>query len=239
MQLNAIWVYLAQQPLLWLAVTVTVFWLARRLYTAMRGFPLFNPVLVSIAVIVGLLLVTGTRYDQYFNGAQFIHFLLGPATVALAVPLIEQLATLKRSLLPLSVALLVGALTGILSTVALCWALGVDGRMMLSLLPRSITTPIAMGVSDQIGGSAELTVVFVVITGVLGGAFGTLLLGRLMKTDPIASGFALGVTAHGIGTARAFELSEQAGAFAGLGMGLNGALTAILIPLIVWVLGFY
>lgn len=239
MQFDVLWVYLARQPLLWLAVTVTVYWLAKHLYTAMRSFPLLNPVMVAIAVILGLLLVTNTDYDQYFDGAQFIHFLLGPATVALAVPLIEQLATLKRSLVPLSAALLVGALTGILSTVALCWALDVDGRMMLSLLPRSITTPIAMGVSHQIGGSAELTVVFVVITGVLGAAFGPQLLGRLMQDDPIASGFALGVAAHGIGTARAFESSEQAGAFAGLGMGLNGALTAILIPLIVWALGLY
>ena len=237
MPLNAIWVYLASQPLLWLAVTVTVFWLAKQLYAAAHGLSLLNPVMVSIAAIVGLLLLTHTDYDRYFDGAQFIHFMLGPATVALAVPLIEQLAALRRSLVPLSVALLVGALTGILSTVALCWALGVDGRMMLSLLPRSITTPIAMGVSDQIGGSAEITVVFVVITGVLGAAFGVPLLGRLMQKDPIAGGFALGVSAHGIGTARAFEYGGQAGAFAGLGMGLNGALTAILIPLVVWVLG--
>ncbi len=237
MQLDAIWVYLARQPLLWLAVTVTVFWLAKQLYAATRNFPLFNPVLVSITGIVALLLFTHTDYGRYFEGAQFIHFLLGPATVALAVPLIDQVGTLKRSAVPFSVALLVGALTGILSTVVLCWVLGVDARMMLSLLPRSITTPIAMGVSDQIGGSAELTVVFVVITGVLGAAFGVPVLGRLMKKDPIAGGFALGVTAHGIGTARAFEYTEQAGAFAGLGMGLNGALTAILIPLVVWLFG--
>lgn len=239
MQLNAIWVYLAQQPLLWLAVTVSVYWLARSAYIASHGFALLNPVLISIVTIVVLLLLTDTAYDQYFAGAQFIHFLLGPATVALAVPLIEQIATLKRSLLPLSVALLVGALVGILSTIALCWLLGVDGKMLMSLLPRSITTPIAMGVADEIGGSAELAVVFVVITGVLGAAFGIPLLGKLIAKDPIAGGFALGVTAHGIGTARAFEYSQQAGAFAGLGMGLNGALTAILIPIVVWLFGLF
>ncbi|QXL83796.1 LrgB family protein [Comamonas sp. NLF-1-9] len=237
MRLNAIWVYLADQPLLWLALTVTLFWLARRLYLAVGGLALCNPVLVSIAAIVGLLLLSGTDYQTYFDGAQFIHFLLGPATVALAVPLVQQLPVLRRSLAPLSLALLVGALTGILSTVALCWLLGVDARTLLALLPRSITTPIAMGVSEQIGASAELTVVFVVITGVLGAAFGVPLLGRLMRKDPVAGGFALGVTSHGIGTARAFEVNAQAGAFAGLGMGLNGALTAILIPLLVWLLG--
>lgn len=237
MQLNAIWVYLASQPLLWLAVTVTVYWLARRLYVATGGLAVCNPVLVSIAAIVGLLLLTGTDYQPYFDGAQFIHFLLGPATVALAVPLVQQMAVLRRHLAALSAALFVGALTGILSTVALCRVMGIEGRTLLSLLPRSITTPIAMGVSDQIGGSAELTVVFVVMTGVLGAAFGVPLLGRLMRKDAIAGGFALGVTAHGIGTARAFEVNEQAGAFAGLGMGLNGALTAVLIPLVVWALG--
>lgn len=237
MRLTAIWVYLASQPLLWLTLTVGVYWLAKRLYERAGGFALLNPVLVSIAVMVGLLLATHTSYQQYFDGAQFIHFMLGPATVALAVPLIEQLPTLKRSFVPISIALLVGALTGILSTVLLCKLLGVDRQMLLSLLPRSITTPIAMGVSDQIGGSAELTVVFVVITGVLGAALGMPLLGRLARRDPIASGFALGVTSHGIGTARAFEYSQTAGAFAGLGMGLNGALTAVLIPLAVWALG--
>lgn len=236
MELTAIWVYLAQQPLLWLAVTVSVFWLARWLYLRSGGVALLHPVLVSVAVIVGLLLATGTRYDPYFDGAQFIHFLLGPATVALAVPLIEQVQVLRRHWLPISVALLVGSLVGICSTIALCWLVGIDGPMMLSLLPRSITTPIAMGVADEIGGSAELTVVFVVITGVLGAAFGVQLLGGLARRDPIATGFALGVTSHGIGTARAFEHSEQAGAFAGLAMGLNGALTAALIPLVVWLL---
>lgn len=237
MPLDTIWVYLARQPLLWLTVTVTVFWLAQQLYAITGNFFLFNPVLVSIGAIVGLLLLTGTDYDQYFAGAQFIHFLLGPATVALAVPLIEQLATVRRSVLPLLAALLAGSLVGIVSTVALCRVMGVDGSIMLSLLPRFITTPIAMGVSDQIGGSAELTVMFVVITGVLGAAFGVPLLGRLIEKDPIAGGFALGVTAHGIGTARAFEHNDQAGAFAGLGMGLHGALAAILIPLVVWLFG--
>lgn len=236
MELTAIWVYLAQQPLLWLAVTVSVFWLARWFYLRSGGLALLHPVLVSVAIIVGLLLATGTRYGQYFDGAQFIHFLLGPATVALAVPLVEQVHVLRRNWLAMTLALLVGSLVGIFSTIILCWLVGVDGKMMLSLLPRSITTPIAMGVSDEIGGSAELTVVFVVITGVLGAAFGMQLLRLTGLRDPLVKGFALGVTSHGIGTARAFEHSEQAGAFAGLAMGLNGALTAALIPVVVWVL---
>lgn len=237
MRIHTIWVYLASQPLLWLALTIAVYWLARELYARAHRFSLLNPVLVAIAVMVVLLLATKTQYDTYFDGAQFIHFLLGPATVALAVPLMEQIATLKRYWAPLSIALGIGAVVGILSTIALCWLLGVDEHTLLSLLPRSITTPIAMGVSAQVGGSAELTVVFVVITGVLGAALGMPLLGRVVRQDHVATGFALGITSHGIGTARAFECSQTAGAFAGLGMGLNGALTALLIPLAVWGFG--
>lgn len=238
MSLASIWVYLAEQPLLWLTITIGVFWLAKQLYFAVRQFPLLNPVLVSVAAIVGLLAATGTPYDEYFQGAQFVNFLLGPATVALAVPLAAQIETLKRAVLPISIALVVGALTGILSTLAIGWAMGLDGQMLLSLLPRSITTPIAMGVSDQIGGSPQLTAVFVIVTGILGAAFGLPLLAALgLRDDPIAGGFALGVSAHGIGTARAFEYDQRAGAFSGLAMGLNGTLTAMLVPLIVWLLG--
>lgn len=237
MSFTHIWVYLAEQPLLWLTLTVGVFWLAKKLYFSVREFPLLNPVLVSVAVIVAVLAVTGTPYSEYFQGAQFINFLLGPATVALAVPLAEQIDTLKRAVLPISIALAVGALTGILSSLAIGAALGIDGQMLLSLLPRSITTPIAMGVSDQIGGSAQLTAVFVIITGILGAAFGLPLLAVLGLRDPVAGGFALGVASHGIGTARAFEYDQRAGAFSGLAMGLNGALTAVLVPLIVWLFG--
>lgn len=237
MSFTRIWVYLAEQPLLWLTITIGVFWLAKQLYFAVREFPLLNPVLVSVAAIVGLLAVTGTPYDEYFQGAQFVNFLLGPATVALAVPLAEQLETLKRAVLPIALALAVGSLTGIVSTLAIGWSLGIDGQMLLSLLPRSVTTPIAMGVSDQIGGSAQLTAVFVIITGILGAAFGLPLLAALGLRDAVAGGFALGVASHGIGTARAFEYDQQAGAFSGLAMGLNGTLTAILVPLIVWLVG--
>lgn len=237
MSLTEIWVYLAEQPLLWLALTVGIYWLAQQLYRACRCFPLLNPVLVAVTAIVLLLAATGTPYHEYFDGAQFISFLLGPATVALAVPLASQIDTLKRAWLPISIALAVGSTVGILSTLAIGWALGLDSQMLLSLLPRSVTTPIAMGVSDQIGGSPSLTAVFVILTGILGAAFGLPLLAALGLRDAVASGFALGVSSHGIGTARAFEYDQQAGAFSGLGMGLNGTLTAILVPAIVWLFG--
>lgn len=236
-RISEIWVYLAEQPLLWLTITVGLFWLAQQLYRASGDFPLLNPVLVSVAILVCGLMATGTPYHAYFDGAQFISFLLGPATVALAVPLASQAATLRRHWLSITVALSVGSITAIMSALAIGWATGLSGDMLLSMLPKSVTTPIAMGISDQIGGVPSLTAVFVIFTGIVGAAIGIPLLRALGLHDPVAKGFALGVGSHGIGTARAFEHSEQAGAFSGLAMGLNGALTAILVPLIVWLLG--
>ena len=235
--LTEIWVYLEEQPLLWLTVTVGIFWVCQQLYRVAGEFPLLNPVLVSVTAIVLLLLATGTPYDEYFDGAQFISFLLGPATVALAVPLAAEAATLKRLWLPIAVALTVGSATAIGSALAIGMALGVRGEMLLSMLPKSVTTPIAMGISDQIGGSPSLTAVFVILTGIVGAAVGIPLLKVLGLRDPVAKGFALGVASHGIGTARAFEHSSRAGAFSGLAMGLNGALTALLIPIVVWLFG--
>ena len=235
--ITQVWVYLSAQPLLWLTLTVGVYWLCQQLYQRARELPLLNPVLVSVIVLVLLLMATDTPYHQYFDGAQFISFLLGPATVALAVPLASQAAALKRLWLPITVALTVGSLTAILTAFGIGWALGLKGQMLLSMLPKSVTTPIAMGISDEIGGSPSLTAVFVILTGIVGAAVGIPLLRTLGLRDPVAKGFALGVGSHGIGTARAFEHSERAGAFSGLAMGLNGALTALVVPLIVWLFG--
>jgi len=236
--ISRIWVYLAETPLLWLAVTLIVFWLAQRLYRSTHDFPLLNPVLVSVTVLVLVLLATGTPYHAYFDGAQFIHFLLGPATVALAVPLAAQAQELKRLWLPIAIALTAGSVTAVLSAMALGWALGLTPETLLSMLPKSVTTPIAMGVADEIGGLPSLTAVLVILTGITGAVIGIPLLRLLGLRDPVAKGFAIGVAAHGIGTARAFEHSERAGAFSGLAMGLNGALTALLVPLLVWLFGF-
>lgn len=237
-RITRVWVYLAETPLLWLALTVGVFWLAQQLYRSARGLALLNPVLVSILVLVALLMLTDTPYHDYFDGAQFIHFLLGPATVALAVPLAAQATELRRAWLPIAAALSAGSLTAIVSAMAIGWAVGLTPETLLSMLPKSVTTPIAMGVADEVGGLPSLTAVLVILTGITGAVIGIPLLRVLGLRDPLAKGFAMGVAAHGIGTARAFEHSERAGAFSGLGMGLNGALTAVLVPLLVWLLGF-
>jgi len=227
-----IWVYLSASPLLWLTATLIAYQGAFWLYRKAGMNPLANPVAIAVAALVALLWFTGTPYDVYFEGAQFVHFLLGTATVALAVPLYANLETLKRNLLPLGGALLAGSVTAAASAVGIGWLLGASRETLLSLAPKSATAPIAMGVAEKLGGLPSLTAVLVVTTGILGAvlARGTLNLMRI--EDHAVRGFAVGLAAHGIGTARAFQVSEKMGALAGLAMGLNGLLTAFLFPLL-------
>ncbi len=228
--LGEIWVYLSASPLLGLTLTLLAYQGAVLINQRCGGHPLANPVLISVVVLVALLTLTGTPYPTYFDGAQFVHFLLGPATVALAIPLYAQFDRLKRMAMPLLVALLAGSITAALSAVLIGKLLGASDATLFSLAPKSVTTPIAMGIAERIGGLPSLTAVLVILTGILG-AVGAQGLYALMKCrDPAVQGFALGVASHGIGTARAFQLSEQTGAFAALAMGLNGLLTALLLP---------
>jgi predicted murein hydrolase (TIGR00659 family) len=189
-------------------------------------------VAIAVAALVALLWFTDTPYPVYFEGAQFVHFLLGPATVALAVPLYANLANLKKNLLPIGGALLAGSVTAAVSAVGIGWALGASRETLLSLAPKSATAPIAMGVAEKLGGLPSLTGVLVVCTGILGATLARGTLNVLRIQDHAVRGFAVGVAAHGIGTARAFQVSETMGAFAGLAMGLNGLLTAFLFPLL-------
>jgi len=227
-----IWVYLSASPLLWLTATLLAYQGAFWLYRKANMNPLANPVAIAVAALVALLWFTGTPYPVYFEGAQFVHFLLGTATVALAVPLHANLGTLKKNLLPIGGALLAGSVTAAVSAVGIGWALGASRETLLSLAPKSATAPIAMGVAEKIGGLPSLTAVLVVSTGILGAVLARGTLNLLRIQDHAVRGFAVGVAAHGIGTARAFQVSETMGAFAGLAMGLNGLLTAFLFPLL-------
>jgi len=235
--IGAIWVYLAASPLLWLTVTLLAYLAAFWLYRRSRFNPFVNPVLIAVAFISALLLATKTPYPTYFEGAKFIHFLIGPATVALAVPLFAQMQRLKSLWLPLTIALVVGSLAAIVSGVAIAWAMGASHEISLSLAPKSATMPIAMGVSEKIGGVPALAAVAVAITGISGAIMARGLLNLLRVEDDAARGFATGLVAHAIGTARALTRSETAGAFSALAMGLNGVATAILAPLAVKLMG--
>lgn len=232
-----IWVYLSASPLTWLAATLLAFLAGEALHRRAGRNPLVNPVGVAILLLVGLLLLTATPYPTYFEGAQFVHFLLGPATVALAVPLYHNAGQVRRLLLPLVLGLVCGSLTAITSAMALTWALGGSTETLLSMAPKSVTTPIAMGIVEKIGGLPSLTAVLVILTGVVGAATASQILGWLRVQDDEVKGFAIGVAAHGIGTARAFQISEAAGAFAGLAIGLNALLTTLLVPMVVRLMG--
>ena len=227
-----LWVYLAASPLLGLTVTLLAYQGAVWIYRRTGNHPLANPVLISVAVLVALLAFTGTPYATYFEGAQFVHFLLGPATVALAIPLYAQFRRVKAMLLPVAAALLAGSLTAIFSAMAVGKLFGASFPTLLSLAPKSVTTPIGMGIAERLGGIPSLTAVLVIITGILGAVGSRYLFDALGLKDPAVRGLAIGVASHGIGTARAFQVSEQAGAFAALAMGLNGLLTALLLPLL-------
>lgn len=231
-RITDVWVYLSASPLLGLTLTLVAYQAAYWVYQRAGFNPLLNPVLLAILMLVTALTLTGTSYATYFDGAQFVHFLLGPATVALAVPLYLQFDKLKKLALPLIVALFAGSVTAIVSAVGIAWLLGASETTLLSLAPKSVTTPIAMGIAEKLGGIPSLAAVLVMLTGVSGSVMAKYVLDGLRITDHSVRGFAVGIAAHGIGTARAFQVSEQAGAFAGLGMGMNGLLTAILVPLL-------
>jgi predicted murein hydrolase (TIGR00659 family) len=235
--LRDIWVYLAASPLLALTLTLLAYLGGSWIYRRANLNPLLNPVLLAVLAIVGVLLVTGTSYQTYFEGAQFVHFLLGPATVALAIPLYRQLEHIRKSGAAILASIVVGSLTAALSAIAIVWGLGGDPVTVISIAPKSVTAPVAMGISEQLGGLPSLTAVLVVLTGILGAALGPPLLSLLRIRDWRARGLAIGTASHGIGTARALQVSEVAGAFSGLAMGLNAIATAILLP-ILWKLFF-
>lgn len=231
--LTELWVYLSASPLLGLTITLLAYQAAFAIFKRSGGHPLANPVLIAVTLLVAFLLATGTSYETYFAGAQFVHFLLGPATVALAIPLYAQFRKVRAMARPVALGLVAGSLAAIVSAIAVARLLGAGLPTQLSLAPKSVTTPIAMGIAERIGGIPSLTAVMVIVTGILGAIGGRYVFDALKIRDPAIRGFAMGVASHGIGTARAFQVSEQSGAFAALAMGLNGALTALLLPLLV------
>lgn len=236
-EIRDIWVYLSASPLLHLTLTLAAFVLASLVYRKFQMNPLLNPVLLSVIAIVLILHGTKTDYATYFEGAQFVHFLLGPATVALAVPLYRQFDRVRASSRAILVSLLCGSITSSLSAVLIAWLLGASSVSIISVAPKSVTAAVAMGISEQLGGLPSLTAVIVILTGIIGAMLGPLLLNWLKIRDWSVRGLAMGTASHGIGTARALQVNELAGAFSGLAMGLNALATAIILP-VIWNLFF-
>ncbi|HEY4040633.1 MAG TPA: LrgB family protein [Rhodopila sp.] len=197
----ALWVYLARTPLLWLTVTILAYCLCDRISAALRRTPLANPVLLSVCLVGILVRGTATPYATYFDGAQFIHFLLGPATVALGIPLYQNRHLVARAILPMACALVAGSVTALLSAVLIARLFGAPPAIVISIAPKSVTA-VAMGISARLGGDPALTAVLVILTGILGAIAVTPLMNSLRITDKRARGFAAGLAAHGIGTAR-------------------------------------
>jgi predicted murein hydrolase (TIGR00659 family) len=231
-----LWVYLSATPLFGLTATVVVYVIAQAIYAKLDQAPWANPVLWTVLTIAAGLLATGVSYPTYFAGAQFIHFLLGPAVVALAWPLWERRVQLRQRWRVLLLAALAGGAAAAGSALALGWALGLPSDVVLSLAPKSVTAPVAMGIADKIGGIPALAAVFAVVTGMVGALSGKYLF-QILKIpldSPgwMARGFALGTAAHGIGAARALQVNADAGAYAGLALGLQVVLASLLMPLI-------
>jgi len=231
--INGLWVYLSASPLFGLTLTLIAYGIGYRLYSAAKSNPLINPVLIAIAIIITVLTVLHIPYQDYFAGGQFIHFLLGPATVGLALPLYKQVAKLKRLWLSISLALLFGVSLASFSTLLIAKYLGASHETLLSLAPKSVTTPVAMSITEQLGGVPSLTAVFVIITGIIGAIVGSSLFRLLRIQDDSVKGIAMGITAHGIGTARAFQISAEKGAFSGLAMALSALVASLLVPWLV------
>ena len=232
-----LWVYLSATPLFGLTATLVTYVLAQAAYARLGQPPWANPVLWTVMALASGLLLTGVPYPTYFAGAQFIHFLLGPAVVALAWPLWQRRAELRQRWGRLLVAALAGGAVASVSAGLMGWALGLPLEVVMSLVPKSVTAPVAMGIAEKIGGIPALAAVFAVVTGLVGALAGKYLFDALrIKTDPAgwaARGFALGTAAHGIGAARALQVNADAGAYAGLALGLQVVLASLLMPLVV------
>jgi putative effector of murein hydrolase len=229
--IHEIWVYLSGSPLLALILTLGAYQLGVLAYERAARNPLANPVLIAVTLIAVTITLIGMPYAEYFEGAQFVHFLLGTATVALAVPIYNGLGALRGRVVPLFVALVCGGAVSIASAVGIAALLGADGTILGALWAKSVTAPIGMGVAERIGISPTLTAVFAVSTGILGAMLARFVLDAVGSKAWWQRGFALGVASHGIGTSRAFSVSEEAGTYAGLAMGLHGIAGAVLIPL--------
>lgn len=231
-----LWIYLSATPLFGLTSTLVVYLIANAAYARLGSAPWANPVLWSVFVIAGGLLLTRVDYSTYLEGAQFIHFLLGPAVVALAWPLWQRRAELRERFGRLLLASLAGGAAACGSALLLGWAVGLPHDVVLSLAPKSVTAPVAMGIAEKIGGIPSLSAVFAVLTGMTGALSGKYLFDALgIATDAAgmaARGFALGTTAHGIGAARAMHVNADAGAYAGLALGMQVVLAALLMPLV-------
>ncbi|MCM1094480.1 MAG: LrgB family protein [Lachnospiraceae bacterium] len=219
-----------------IALTFVVYWGAKKLQ-ALSGWVVLNPVLITIAVLIAFLKLTGITYETYYSGGRMIEFWLKPAIVALGVPLYSQFKAIRRQLLPIVLSQLAGCLTGIVSVVMIAKGLGASREVIISLAPKSVTTPIAIEIVSKLDGIPSLTAAIVVCVGLIGAVLGLKVLSYGHINSPIAQCISMGTAAHVIGTTRVAEYGDKYGAYATLGLIINGVLTSILTGPILELMG--
>lgn len=233
MNFDALIEYITTTPIVWLILTIGSFKLGIIIYERFNKHPLLQPIIISYLIIISVLLITGASYDEYFKGVEIIHFFLGPATVALALPLYNNLKYIKSLFIPILITLIVAGVFSIVIAVGLLWVFEAQTPTILSMTTKSITAPIAIVTSEQIGAIPSLAVGFVIITGIIGALLGTIIFKIIKIKHDTSKGFALGIISHGIGTARAIEISEKSAAFSALAMGLSGIFVSVFLPLVI------
>ena len=233
MNFDALISYIHSTPLTWLIATLVAFKFGIIVYEKFNKHTLLQPIIIAYVILLSLIIYTNTSFEEYFKSVEIIHFFLGPATVALALPLYKNLKYVKSLFIPIVFTLFIAGIFSIVIAISLLWIFGADLPTILSMTTKSITAPIAIITSQQIGGIPSLAVGFVLITGIIGALFGTIVFKLAGVKHDTSKGFALGLVSHGIGTARAIEISEKAAAFGALAMGLSGIFTAIFLPMVI------
>lgn len=233
MNVNALIDYMSNAPLTWLIITISAYKIGVLIYEKSGKNALLQPIVIAYAIMLPILLVAKVPYKEYFSAVSMLHFFLGPATVALALPLYKNLKLIRAYFIPILITLVAGGTFTILSAVGILWLFGASKITMLSMTTKSVTAPITLITAQDIGANASLAIGFVVITGLLGALIGTPIFRLLKIKHDAAKGFALGLLSHAVGTARAFEISENAAAFSALAMGLVGVFIAVFLPIVI------
>jgi len=233
MNVDALIAYVMNTPLSWIIITLSAYKIGIIIYEKTGKNALLQPIVIAYVIMLPILIVAQIPYKQYFESVSILHFFLGPATVALALPLYKNLKLIQSYFLPILITLFAGGIFTILSALGILWLFGASKVTLLSMTTKSVTAPITLITAHDIGANASLAIGFVVITGLLGALFGTFVFKLLKIKHDAAKGFALGLISHAVGTARAFEISENAAAFSALAMGLIGVFIAVGLPIVI------
>ena len=233
MNLDALIAYVTSTPLVWIIVTISAYKIGILVYEKSGKKALLQPIVIAYMIMLPILILANIPYKQYFESVSIIHFLLGPATVALALPLYKNLKLIRSYFMPIVVTLFLGGAFTILSALGILWLFDASTTTMLSMTTKSVTAPITIITAQDIGAIPSLAMGFVVMTGLLGALFGSFIFKILRIKHDAAKGFALGIISHAVGIARAVEISDKAAAFAALAMGLIGVVIAVLLPIII------